>query len=282
LSGIDVKLVNTEWLKANYDDVLILDVQPNIHDYIEEHIPNALYMNEGLFRVPYHGRPGVYVPTKCIEGAFCRLGIEKNKKILVYTAKGSFSKQGDGLAQTMAAYSLARFGVKEVLVLDGGFDKWKSEGKEITKEFPDAKDSKFKAEVQKDFYLEYDEFKKVKDDEDTILLDARPPQFYIDWGPWIKPGHIPGAINIPWKSLMHPENPTLLKEMDEVKSILEKKDIGMDKKIICSCGTGREATNEFLLFKWYLKYPDVRIYEGSFTEWSSYPKNQTVIGDSPR
>ena len=41
----------TEWLAENLDgDFLLLDTQPNIHDYIKEHIPNARYMNEGLFR----------------------------------------------------------------------------------------------------------------------------------------------------------------------------------------------------------------------------------------
>ncbi|MDM7911689.1 MAG: hypothetical protein QUS09_01180 [Methanotrichaceae archaeon] len=48
------------------------------------------------------------------------------------------------------------------------------------------------------------------------------------------------------------------------------------------CGTGREATNEFLFFKFYLGHDKVRIYEGSFTEWSAYPENPTVTGENPR
>jgi thiosulfate/3-mercaptopyruvate sulfurtransferase len=63
---------------------------------------------------------------------------------------------------------------------------------------------------------------------------------------------------------------------------LDKHDIVPEKTVICSCGTGREATNEFILFKWYLGFPKVKIYEGSFTEWSSYPQNPTVIGPNPR
>lgn len=94
--------------------------------------------------------------------------------------------------------------------------------------------------------------------------------------------HIPGAVNLPWASLMDEGNKRLLKPDDEIQAILESKGVRPDKTIICSCGTGREATNEFLLFKWYLGYPKVKIYEGSFTEWSLYPDNPTVTGKSPR
>jgi thiosulfate/3-mercaptopyruvate sulfurtransferase len=105
---------------------------------------------------------------------------------------------------------------------------------------------------------------------------------YEGQGPWMKPGHIPGAINLPWATLMDDKNKRLLKPDEEIKALLDACGIEPYKTIICSCGTGREATNEFLLFKWYLGYPVVRIYEGSFTEWSSYPENPTVTGKNPR
>jgi thiosulfate/3-mercaptopyruvate sulfurtransferase len=64
--------------------------------------------------------------------------------------------------------------------------------------------------------------------------------------------------------------------------MIEKAGITKDKLIICSCGTGREATNEFNLFKFYLQYPRVKLHEGGFLEWTSYPENPTVIGKDPR
>lgn len=64
--------------------------------------------------------------------------------------------------------------------------------------------------------------------------------------------------------------------------MLEEHRVVPEKMIICSCGTGREATNEFLLLKFYLGYPRVRLHEGAFTEWVSYPENPTVIGKNPR
>jgi thiosulfate/3-mercaptopyruvate sulfurtransferase len=81
---------------------------------------------------------------------------------------------------------------------------------------------------------------------------------------------------------MAEDNSTLLKYEEEIKDILDGKGISPDKTVICSCGTGREATNEFIMFKFLLGYQNVKIYEGSFTEWSSYPDNPTVTGKNPR
>jgi thiosulfate/3-mercaptopyruvate sulfurtransferase len=281
-SGV-LKWTESRWLEENLGrEFSIVDVQPNIHDYILEHIPGAVYFNPALLRVPYKGRPGAYVPDKVVELLFRRVGLSNDYPVVVYTGVGGVKGWGDGLEQTMMAYSLLRFGHNKVYILDGGLNKWKEEERKLTKEFPVVAESDFEAKLREDYWLGYEDFKKVKDSESAILLDARPASLYEGQGPWLKPGHIPGAVNLPWKSLMVEDNPALLKDKDEIESILEEKGITQDKTIICSCGTGREATNEFIMFKFLLEYPEVKIYEGSFTEWSSYPGNPTVTGKNPR
>jgi thiosulfate/3-mercaptopyruvate sulfurtransferase len=271
------------WLKENLGgNFSIVDVQPNIHDYILEHIPGAVYFNPALLRVPDKGVPGKYVPEQVAELLFGRIGLSDDCPVVVYTGVGGFKGWGDGLEQTMVAYSLVRFGHKKVYILDGGLKEWKKKGGKVTKEFPVVEKSGFRIELRKDFWIEYEEFKRIKDNENVVLLDARPENVYEGQGPWVKPGHIPGAINLPWKRLMADDNPALLKDEDEIESILDEKVITKDKTVICSCGTGREATNEFVMFKFLLEYPDVKIYEGSFTEWTSYPENPTVTGKNPR
>ncbi len=279
-----VKWVSTDWLEDNLgkEDLMILDTQPDIHDYITEHIPGAVYFNQKLLRVPWKGRPGVYVPEKVIGSVFSRVGLSPDTPVVVYTGVGDFRGWGDGLEQTMLTYTLTRFGHNNVYVLDGGIDKWKKEGKELTKKFPEIKESNFGVNVRKDYYVDMGEVKNMKEQEDVVLLDARPPNMYEGQSAWIKPGHIPGAVNLPWKTLMSEDNPKLLKEKQELEKILEEKGVTKDKTIICSCGTGREATNEFILLKWFFGFPEVKNYEGSFTEWSSYPENPTVTGKNPR
>ena len=279
-----VKWVDTQWLMdhATDENLMILDAQPNVHDYIKAHIPGAIYMNEGLLRVPKNGLPAQYVPEAAIEAIFRRVGLEADRPIVVYTGKGLFSGWGNGLEQTMVSYTLARFGHKNVYVLDGGFEQWMQDDGSISQVFPEVTESNFGVEVQREYFVAYDAFRALKDRENVILLDARPPNVYEGQGPWIKPGHIPGAINVPWKVFMTDENPRKLRPDDEIQAILDEHEITPEKTVICSCGTGREATNEFLLFKWYLGFPKVKIYEGSFTEWSSYPENPTVTGPNPR
>jgi thiosulfate/3-mercaptopyruvate sulfurtransferase len=283
LGGGVLKWTHSSWLEENLGGKFsILDVQPDIHDYILEHIPGAVYFNPNLLRIPYKGMPGVYVSERTAESLFRRVGLSNDYPVVVYTGVGGVRGWGDGLEQTMVAYSLVRFGHNKVYVLDGGLNDWKKENRRLTKEFPLIEESGFKVKVREDYWIGYEDFKRIKDNEDIILLDARPADVYEGRGPWSKPGHIPGAINLPWKSLMVDGNPALLKDKDEINNILEEKGIGADKIIICSCGTGREATNEFVMFEFLLEYPNVKIYEGSFTEWTSYPENSTVTGKNPR
>jgi len=279
-----VKLVNTGWLADHLNDsnLTILDVQPDVHDYIQEHIPGAVYLTEGVLRVSNRGFPTTYSPNSCIQEAFRRAGVEADSPVVVYTSKGAFSGRGDGLAQTMMAYTLAKYGHNKVYLLDGGLDAWKSEGLELSQDYPTVEPSNFTVEVRDEYAIGYEEFVRIKDNEGVVVLDARPAKFYEGQGPWRVAGHIPGAINLPWRSLMTDENPMQFRSNAELDIILEEHGVDRNQTVICTCGTGREATNEFILLKWLYLYPNVRIYEGSFTEWVSRPGSPVVEGPESR
>ena len=279
-----VRLVSTDWLAERLREkkLMILDCQPNVHDYIQEHIPGAVYLNENHFRYHVQNQPARFVSPEAAEPVLRSAGLKADVPVVVYTGVGAAKGWGDGLEQTMVAYSLARYGHDNVFVLDGGLDKWKAEGKPLANEYGTAEPSRFRATVREEYFVEYEEFKKIKDRPDVILLDARPPEKYEGQSFWMKPGHIPGAINCPWQDLMDVKNKALLRPEEEVSAILGKHGVDENKTIICSCGTGREATNEYLLLSFYLGYPKVKLHEGAFTEWVSYPGNPTVTGKSPR
>jgi thiosulfate/3-mercaptopyruvate sulfurtransferase len=282
-----VKWVSTEWLGAHleHEQVMIIDCQPNVHEYIKEHIPGARFVSEGIFRA-HSMLPTSWIPPEAVQVTLRAAGLKNDVPVVVYCSRGPLTTCGnfigDGLEQTMLAYSLARFGHKKVYVLDGGLEKWKAENRPVTQKFPALKSSDFRAEIQKDFIMGIDELKAVKDHPDHILLDARPAAVYEGQGPWSRPGHIPGAVSIPWVTLMNPDNRMLLKPDQELQTLITEKGATPDKTIITSCGTGREATNEFILFKFYLGYPKVKLYEGGFTEWSADPANPAVTGKNPR
>ncbi|MCK9277192.1 MAG: sulfurtransferase [Methanoculleus sp.] len=279
-----VKLVTPAWLADHLQDsnLTVVDVQPNVHDYIQEHIPGAVYLTEGVLRVCNRGFPTPYSPDACLQESFRRAGIKADSPVVVYTGKGAFSGWGDGLGQMMMAYTLAKYGHDAVYLLDGGLDEWKSKGGELSQEYPAAEPSRFTIKAHDDYAIGYEEFQRVKDNDGVIVLDARPAKFYEGQGPWRKAGHIPGAISLPWRSLMDDANPALFRSNDELDMILEDHGVDRSRTVICTCGTGREATNEFVLLKWLYLYPNVRLYEGSFTEWVTHPHNPVVEGPLPR
>lgn len=284
----EMRWISPEWLSQHIDDddLMLLDVQPNVHDYIMGHLPRAIYLNEGLLRTAWSGLPASYVPPESIGPVLSRAGLEPERPVVVYSGAGRYSRctagLGDGLEQPMMAYSLLRFGHRRILILDGGLERWKAEGHELTKVFPKWGPTDFKAKVRREFFVDYEEFKRMRERDDVIVFDARPAEFYAEGGLWIKRGHIPGALNLPWRSLMTKENPKLLKSDEELSEILGKFEIKPEKNLLIYCGTGREATNEFLFFRYYLGHESVRIYEGSFTEWTAHPENPTVTGSNPR
>jgi thiosulfate/3-mercaptopyruvate sulfurtransferase len=279
----NVRWVSTQWLQDNLSDpnLRILDAQPDIHDYFAGHIPGAVYLSEATLKAPKEGLPAQYVPAEVAKLLLRRVGLDNDLPVVVYSGQGAYTGTSGSLAQNMLAYGLARFGHNRVYVLDGGLDKWGQESRPLSQEFPRVAEGKFRPNVRDEYFIGMDEVKKIKDRGDVILLDARALRFYEGRGPWSRAGHIPGAVNLPWRMLMADENPTLLKGDDEIHRILKDRGVTSDKTVIVSCGTGRDSTCEFLVLKWYLGYPNVKLYEGSFAEWADDPQNPTVTGPNP-
>ncbi len=280
----ELRWVSTGWLESHLgDDMTILDTQPDCHDYFLAHVPGAVHLEDKTLRAPLRGLPAQILRPSMVAALFGRVGITADRPVVVYTAKGGWKGWGDGLEQCMMAYVLLRMGHGEVYLLDGGMDKWLAEGRRTSQVFPKVRPVVFKPEPREDFDLSMRQVKEMKDERGVVLLDARPANVYRgEAGPWIKNGHIPGAVSLPWASLMDDKNKALLKPVEEIRRLAEAAGATGDKTIICSCGTGREATNEFAAFRHLLGYPRVRVYEGSFTEWTSRPRNPVVKGPNPR
>ena len=283
-----IKWISPEWLEAHLKDtsLIVIDSRPNTHAYFTDHIPGAIHLHEALLRMHISGIPVRWIPPELAQVLFCTLGLEQNRPIVVYSESrpknSPATVAGDGLEAGFIAYSLVRFGYRHVMILDGGLGQWRAEGRPLAQDFGVTSPSGFTVEILIDLFIGYEECVRIKDDPDVILLDTRPAAWYEGAGPWRKPGHIPGAVNLPSQHLMDPDNSTLLKPAGEIRTILAGLGITPEKTIICSCGTGRIATSVFLILKWYLGYPDVVMFEGGFTEWVSHAENMTVIGKLPR
>lgn len=275
-----VNLVDAEWAEEHLDDAVLVDVQPNFLDYLAGHLPGAVYLAEDQVRTMRSNIPAQYVPPSVMEALLGELGIGNDDPVVVYTGRGDVKGWGDGQHQATVAYALARFGHRDVHLLDGGLRTWKEEGRPVSQEYPDRDPATFDAS-EPDWAITYDEFLDRREREDAVVLDARPAHAYEGQVMWPEPGHIPGAVNVPWRGLYRDDNPTRLRPLDEVEDLLESKGVTRDREVICSCGLGRFASNLFIALHWLLDYPEVTFYEAGFTEWIARG-NETETGPGPR
>ena len=283
-----VRWVSAEWLENHLNDagLIVLDCQPNVHESIQDHIRGGLSSHENLFRIHEGAIPDPVDHADAAEILFRTLGLEPERPVVVYSSGGPMttcaSYIGDGLEQTMVAYTLARYGHRKVCVLDGGLEQWKEEKRPLTRQFDLAKPSSFTVNLQKDFFVDYYEFIRMKDRPDVVVLDARPSPVYEGQGPWILPGHIPGAVSLPWKSLMDDKNRKLMKPDDQIQALVQAAGAVRRRPSSAPAGPGGRQRTSSCSLGYYLGYGDVVLYEGGFTEWSSSPGNQTITGKNPR
>ncbi len=252
----------------------VLDVRPVPPlDYIGGHVPGAVHLSEQTFRGPNGRLPfQIWGPSE-LAGLLSRAGISNRDSVLIY------SDGTNVLGSSLVAYILEKSGLSKVAILDGGLAGFKAAGAETTKAFPTFKPGSFKPTTVEGLNISLKALLPLIGKKDVVIIDPRPKaQFEGTDQTFIRNGHIPGAKNIPWQLLTEANNPDeakknahQLKSIEDLRALFVSRGITPDKTVIVSCSTGREASLQFLALKHLLKYPNVRIYEGSWTEYSASP-----------
>ncbi len=272
-SSANIQFVSPSWIEENIKDanLKILDVRINPLEYIDGHIPKAVNIADNNFRGPNGFLPVQYWDGEKIVQLFAQAGISNDDKIAVY------SDGTNVLGATMVAYLLERSGAKDIAVVDGGYKGYKDGNKSVTKEFPRYNVGKFTLKDNSSIRISLKELEPLIGKSDVVIIDPRPADLFEGkTNLWVRNGHIPGAKNIPWLTFTEAnnadealKNPHKLKSLDDIKQILASRNIKPTDNIIVSCSTGREATLQYIVLKHLLGYPNVRIYEGSWTEYST-------------
>jgi thiosulfate/3-mercaptopyruvate sulfurtransferase len=176
------------------------------------------------------------------------------------------------------------YGYKDLRLMNGGRKKWLLEDRPLTKDIPQQyPKGNFKASGPDNnirVFLNY--VKQSLDTKDRKLVDVRSPKEFT--GEILAPpeyptehaqrgGHIPGAANIPWGQAVNDGDGTF-KSVDELKKLYEAKDITPDKEIIAYCRIGERSSHTWFVLKYLLGYPNVKNYDGSWTEWGNMIANE--------
>lgn len=248
---------------------IVLDTRGGYKDYFRGHLPTAHHINFDTLRGTDHGVPVQYLPDDLTETLLIRAGVDRDRTHLIY-ATGDSLPNDEILSATMVAYVLEKFGVENILIVDGGLPAWKAAGLATTQEYFGNSPGRLPQEHRPSIGLRIDELLTLKDQPNTVLVDARPANEYRGEDDiWLRKGHIPGAVNLHWAKLMDSDNTHQFLPLDEVRAILNQAGLTPDKQILVYCGTSREGS----LLRFYLKhvarYPNVRLYEGSWKEYAS-------------
>ncbi|HEY1058622.1 MAG TPA: sulfurtransferase [Limnobacter sp.] len=229
--------------------------------YAAGHIPGAHYLSldDDLsdHSIPLAGRHPLPSP-EAFEELMCKHGVGPDTHIVAYD-------HGDH-AMAARLWWLARyFGHSKVQVLNGGVNSWQTQGLSLTEQgtaLP-AAPGLFEANVQPHMRIQFDELRGQQ--AGLVLLDARDQPRYRGEVEPIDPvaGHIPGALNMPWKTNLG--NDGLFKTPDALLDMWEPYVAAVDRTILY-CGSGVTACVNLLALA-CLGHDDVRLFAGSWSEW---------------
>jgi thiosulfate/3-mercaptopyruvate sulfurtransferase len=246
---------------------IVLDTRGGYKDYFRGHLPTAHHLNFDTLRGTDKGVPVQYLPDDLTRALLVRAGVDKDRLHIVY-ATGDKLPNDEILSASMVAYVLEKFGVKNIRIVDGGLPEWTKQKLPVTQEYFGNPPGTLPATGEPGIAVTVDDVVKRK--PGSVLVDARPHNEYVgDDDVWWRKGHIPGAISFHWARLMETDNTHKFKPFETVKAQLEAAGLTPGKDILVYCGTSREGS----LLRFYLrhvaKYPNVRLYEGSWKEYVS-------------
>lgn len=259
-----------------HPSVRIIDMRSSLLDYLKGHIPNSVYLHYETLRVPSNGIPAQSPDRIYLEkliGDY--LSVSNPMWVVLYSEKSNPNA-------TLLAWVLDHLGHKKVGILNGGWEKWVMEKFPTTQIYPKLNPQKFFAKINLQTIAEKKWVQDRLSSKGTIIVDARPPRQYSgEEGEEIRKGHIPGAINLFWETTLDGEEVRVWKKEGELKKLVSDMGITKEKEVIVHCRTGREASHLYATLKFVLGYPNVRLYRGSWVEWSADPNLPIKTGTDP-
>lgn len=261
---------------VHHPSLRIIDMRGSLLEYLKGHLPNALYFHFENLRVPRNGIPAQNpdrIVLEKIMGEY--LSLSNDMWVVLYSEKSNPNA-------TLLAWIFDYLGHRKVGILNGGWEKWVVEGRPITQEYPSLSPKKFFGKTVSETLAEKKLVLHHIHSKGALILDARPPKQYSgEEGEEIRRGHIPGAKNIFWETVLEGEEVRVWKKKEDLEKIFSEAGIDREREIVVHCRTGREASHLYFTLKHVMGYPKVRLYRGSWVEWAADPSLPIKVGMEP-
>jgi thiosulfate/3-mercaptopyruvate sulfurtransferase len=229
-------------------------------EYDAAHIPGAIFFDQDVVVDPDAELPHALPSPEVFAQHAGSMGISADDTIVVYDGLGIFTAP-------RVWWMFRTMGVFQVYVLDGGFDRWKTEGRPVTSERTKIAPCVFHVNFDEERVADLAEMRRIVETGESQIADARPPGRFAGVEPEpradVRSGHIPGSKNVPALSLS--ENGKLL-SINRLKETLQDAGLDLSKPIVTSCGSGVTAAVITLALE-SVGHTDNKLYDGSWTEW---------------
>ena len=263
-------LVETDWVAAHLDDpsIRLVESDEDILLYDTGHLPGAVKID--WFTTLQAPLARDFIDRDAFEQLCSSLGISNDTTVVFYGDKNNW----------FACYSLWLFvyyGHLHLKIMNGGRLKWMQEGRPLVHEMPQVAPAEYHA-LPPDLSIRAYRDEVFRHLERGLpLVDVRSPQEYS--GELLhmpgypqegaqRGGHIPGAANIPWALAVNQADSTF-KPVEELRALYTARGILPDRPIVAYCRIGERSAHTWFVLKFLLGYPDVRNYDGSWTEWGN-------------
>ncbi|HEY6238664.1 MAG TPA: sulfurtransferase [Thermoplasmata archaeon] len=267
-------LVDTEWVASHLNDpnvrIAEVDYDPAAN-YQLAHVPGSVLVdwradiNDPVARDLLSGG--------ALTNLMRRIGVTPETTLVLY---GDFNNWFAAFAFWVFKY----YGFSDLRLMNGGRKKWIAEDRPLTKDLPTPPAGTFAAKASnEDLRTYYDAVRGALGEVKAgrrRLVDVRGPKEFT--GEITAPpeypnehaqrgGHIPGAVNIPWAQAVNDDG--TFKSRDELEALYRGKGITPDVPVTTYCRIGERSSHTWFVLSYLLGYPDVRNYDGSWTEWGN-------------
>lgn len=273
--------VTTEWLETNRNDPNLVIVDGSwylpamkrepMDEYLAAHIPGAVYFDIDEIADHSTDLPHMLPSADTFALHMTRLGIADGMKVVVYDGAGLFSAP-------RVWWTFKLFGVKEVSILEGGFPKWKAEGRPVESGMTRRAPTKFTAKKNQDLVADLSRVEKALNTKSAQVVDSRPADRFRGEAPepraGVRSGHMPGSKNVPASALV--KGGVMVSER-EIMAALNAGGVEISSPVITSCGSGVSAAVLWLALDEIGKTPQA-LYDGSWSEWGAREDKPVVTG----
>jgi len=270
-------IVSTDWLAQHLkDDRLVLLQVGEKDEYTAAHIPGAQFIQLSGISTPRGQGLALELPAVAqLQSTFEKLGVSNKSRIVIYFGK-------DWVTPTTRVFlTLDYLGLgNRTSILDGGLPAWRAENRPVTTEVRTPAPGHLTSRLIQDLVVDASWVNTNLKKPGVVILDARASKFYTgeEVGRTPRSGHIPGAKNIPFDSLVEDSNK--FKSVETLRQLFNAAGVKPNDSVTTYCHIGQQASLLYFVAR-YLGY-DAHLYDGSFEDWSHRSELPVEKSDTPK